>query len=65
MNVGFHLSTKMEGYSRTQYSSSERLLKQTKNPNMIMGQCLKKFMTLFQGIMNVALWLADRNADID
>lgn len=32
---------------------------------MIMGECLKKFMTLFQGIMNVALWLADRNADID
>lgn len=45
--------------------SSEHLLKQTKTPNVITRQYLKKFMTLYQEIMHVALWLADRTVDVD
>lgn len=46
-------------------SNSEHLLKQTKNPTVITRQYLKKFLTLYQEIMHVALWLADRNVDVD
>lgn len=56
---------KWKGAVELNISSSEHLLKQTKNPNMITRQYLKKFMTLYQEIMHVALWLADRNVDVD
>lgn len=36
-------------------SRSECLLRQTENPNVITRQYLRKFMTLYQEIMNVAL----------
>lgn len=46
-------------------SRSEHLLKQMKIPNVITRQHLKKFLTLYKKIMNVALGPADRNTDVD
>lgn len=39
--------------------------KQQKNANVFKRQYLKKSMTLYQGMMNVALQMADGNVDVD